>query len=136
MDLEVLKKKLSTYRNARGQVRGINDDLLMEVLAAWEHWTGQTGGFCTAIGVSRAGISSIIGKAKKLRRKGFPTDQFKEITVVDGSSASPLPPCNGIEVIWDGGRVIRFLEVNHLVGFLKAVGISCTANECPSKKVA
>lgn len=121
MDLEVLKKKLSTYRNARGQVRGVNDELLMEVLAAWEQWTGPTGGFCTAIGVSRPGISSIIGKAKKLRREGFPTDQFKEITVVSGSSESPLPPCSGIEVIWDGGKVIRFLEVDHLVDFLKKV---------------
>ena len=121
MDLEVLKKKLSTYRNARGQVRGVNDELLMEVLAAWEQWTGRTGGFCTAIGVSRPGISSIIGKAKKLRREGFPTDQFKEITVVGGGMGSELPPCNGIEVIWEGCRVIRFLEVDHLVDFLKKV---------------
>lgn len=136
MDLEVLKKKLSTYRNARGQVRGVSDELLMEVLAAWELWTGPIGGFCSAIGVSRPGISSIIGKAKKLRREGFAADQFKEVTVVGGGSGSEHPPCNGIEVIWDSGKVIRFLEVDSLVDFLRAVGGSCTAPACPAKKVA
>lgn len=120
MDLEVLKKKLSTYRNARGQVRGVNDELLMEVLAAWEQWTGATGGFCTAIGVSRPGISSIIGKAKKLRREGFPTDQFREVKVV-GASGGEAPPCSGIEVVWEGARVIRFLDVDNLIDFLKKV---------------
>jgi len=87
---------------------------------AWEQWTGPTGGFCAAIGVSRNGISSIIGKAKKLRREGFPTDQFKEISVV-GVARAELPPCNGIEVIWEGSRVIRFLDVDHLIDFLKKV---------------
>lgn len=121
MDLEVLKKKLSTYRNGRGQVRNVNDGLLMEVLAAWEQWTGPTGGFCTAIGVSRPGISSIIGKAKKLRREGFPTDQFKEVSVLGAMPGGELPPCNGIEVIWENGKVIRFLDVDRLVDFLKKV---------------
>ena len=120
MDLEVLKKKLSTYRNARGQVRNVSDDLLMEVLAAWEEWTGPTGGFCAAIGVSRNGISSIIGKAKKLRREGhFPAEDFKEIKVADG--AANLPPCSGIEVAWDGGKLIRFAQVDQLIDFLKKV---------------
>ena len=119
MDLEVLKKKLSTYRNARGQVRGVGDELLMEVLSAWEQWTGPTSGFCTAIGVSSKGISSIIGKAKKLRREGFPTDQFKEVSIV--GSKPEVGPCSGIEVIWEGARVIRFLDVDNLINFLKKV---------------
>lgn len=121
MDSEVLKKKLSTYRNARGQVRNVSDDLLMEVLSAWEQWTGPTGGFCTAIGISRNGISSIIGKAKKLRREGFPTDQFKEVTVVGAQVSGELPPCNGIEIVWDAGKLIRFAQVDHLIDFLKKV---------------
>jgi hypothetical protein len=120
MDLEVLKKKLSTYRNGRGQVRNVSDGLLMEVLSAWEQWTGPADGFYKSLGVSRNGISSIIGKAKKLRREGFPTDQFKEVTVV-GAQAGELPPCNGIEVIWDGGKLIRFVQVDHLIEFLKKV---------------
>ena len=119
MDLEVLKKKLSTYRSARGQVRGVNDELLMEVLVAWENWTGPSGGFSAAIGVSRKGISSIIGKAKKLRREGFPTEQFKEISIV--GTKTEMPPCSGIEVVWEGARVIRFLDVDNLITFLKKV---------------
>jgi hypothetical protein len=123
MDLEVLKKKLSTYRNTRGQVRNVSDELLMEVLSAWEQWTGPTGGFCSVIGVSRNGISSIIGKAKKLRREGFPTDNFKEVKVaemVTGEFES-RSPCRGIELSWDNGKLIRFEQVDQLIDFLKKV---------------
>lgn len=123
MDLEILKKKLSTYRTARGHVRKVNDELLMEVLSAWEQWTGPTGGFCATIGVSRKGISSMIGKAKRLKREGhFPTEDFKEITVAEsGSATGPLPPCAGIEVAWENGKLIRFSHVEQLVDFLKKV---------------
>jgi hypothetical protein len=66
MDLEILKKKVSSFRGDGGRVRNLSDDLLMEILTAWEQWTSPTKGFYTALGISRNGISSIIGKAKKL----------------------------------------------------------------------
>lgn len=41
MDLEVLKKKVSTCKvGESGQVSITNDELLIEVLLAWEQWTG------------------------------------------------------------------------------------------------
>ena len=120
MDLEVLKKKVSTYKGEKGRVSITSNDLLMEILSAWEQWAGPADGFYKSLGISRNGISSIIGKAKKLRREGFPTDQFKEITVV-GARAGELPPCNGIEVVWDGGKLIRFVQVDQLIDFLKKV---------------
>ena len=40
MELEVLKKKLSTFRGEGGRIRGVSDDLLLEILSAWEQWTG------------------------------------------------------------------------------------------------
>ena len=123
MDLEVLKKKISTFRGDGGRVRITEDDLLMEILRAWEQWTGPTSGFYTSIGVSQKGMASIIGKAKKLRREGhFPAEEFKEIKV----DSPPLStgfgggPC-GIEMSWDNGKVIRFSEVSQLVDFLKKV---------------
>ncbi len=120
MDLEVLRKKISTFRGEGGRVRITDDGLLMEILSAWEQWTGPASGFYTAIGVSQKGISSIIGKAKKLRREGrFPADDFKEIKVVDATGS--LPPCAGIELAWDQHRLIRFLNVDQLVDFLKKV---------------
>jgi hypothetical protein len=122
MDLEVLRKKISSYRGDGGRVRNVSDELLLEILLSWEQWTGPAKGFYTALGISSKGISSIIGKAKKLRREGFPTDGFKQIQV----SGDGLPevsdsgsPCQGIEVSWENGRLIRFGQVDQLVDFLK-----------------
>jgi hypothetical protein len=119
MDLEVLKKKISTFRGEGGRVRITDDHLLMEILAAWEQWIGPASGFYGAIGVSQKGISSIIGKAKKLRREGhFPAEEFKEIKV-DGVPSMSASPCTGIELGLTDGKVIRFPQVDQLLEFLK-----------------
>ena len=121
MDLEVLKKKLSTYRNSRGQVRNVSDELLMEVLSSWEEWSGPAKGFYASIGVSQTGMASMIGKAKKLKREGhFPVEEFKEVKITEFGNAG-LPPCSGIELSWDNGKLIRFAQVEQLVDFLKKV---------------
>jgi hypothetical protein len=120
MDLEVLKKKISTYRGEGGRVKITDDSLLLEVLSEWEQWTGPADGFYKAVGISSKGMGSIIGRAKRLRREGFPTDGFKEIRVA-GPSVGPMGPCSGIEIAWDNGKLIRFQEVDQLVDFLKKV---------------
>lgn len=119
VDLEVLKKKVSTYKGEKGRVSITSNDLLLEVLSAWEQWTGPADGFYKALGISRNGISSIIGKAKKLRREGFPVQDFKEIKIADPIVISG--PCSGIEIVWDNGKLIRFQQVELLIDFLKKV---------------
>jgi hypothetical protein len=119
VDLEVLKKKVSTYKGEKGRVSITSNDLLLEILTAWEQWTGPADGFYKALGISRNGISSIIGKAKKLRREGFPGQDFKEIKLAD--STIPSGPCSGVEIVWDNGKLIRFGQVELLVDFLKKV---------------
>lgn len=123
MDLEILKKKLSTYRNARDQVRNVPDELLLDVLSAWEHWSGSTPEFYRGIGVSFRGMASMMGKAKKLRREGrAPVTEFKEVTAeVLGSALSNGMSGMGIELCWDQGKVIRFPQVEVLIDFLKKV---------------
>jgi len=119
VDLEILKKKISTYRGDGGRVRINDPGLLMEILVAWEEWSGASKEFYRAIGVSQTGMASIIGRAKKLRRDGqFPTDNFKEIKVAGSAAAGP---CQGIEMVLDGGKLVRFQEVDQLVDFLKKV---------------
>lgn len=121
MDLEILKKKISTYRGEGGRLTKVNDEVLMEILLAWEQWTGPAKGFYTAIGVNNhRKMASILGKAKKLRREGFPTDGFKELKVVDGGAvaASSNGPCGGIELQYKESQ-IRFSEVDLLLEFLK-----------------
>lgn len=121
MELEILKKKVSTFRGEGGRVVGVSDELLLEILEAWEHWTGPAHGFYTGLGVSAKGIASIIKKAKRLKREGFPSGDFKEIKV-DGPGAAPSSvgsPCVGIELGLTDGRVIRFPSVDPLLEFLK-----------------
>jgi hypothetical protein len=118
MELEVLKKKISSYRTEGGHLTKVSDELLIEILLAWEQWTGPTKGFYSAIGVHAKKMASIIGKAKKLRREGFPGDGFKEIKVASAAEFAG-GPCAGIEVAWEGGKLIRFQQVDQLVDFLK-----------------
>ena len=122
MDMEVLKKKISTFRGEGGRVRITDDALLMEILLAWEQWKGPIKKFYQAIGISHAGMASIMGKAKKLRREGhFPAEEFKEVKIAEGSSnaMSNLSGCNVIELSWENGRIIRFGQVEQLIDFLK-----------------
>jgi len=121
--MEVLKKKISTFRGEGGRVRITDEGLLMEILSAWEQWTGPQKDFYKAIGVSQKGMASVIGRAKKLRREGhFPVEEFKEVKVSEGSVVeSSLSGCNVIEVNWENGRVLRFGAVDLLVDFLKKV---------------
>lgn len=121
MDLEILKKKVSSYRTDGGQVRKVSDELLLELLHAWEQWVGSGREFARSIGVNRNAIPKLIGKAKKLKREGFPGGDFKEIHVAE-NSAGPSSfggPCTGIELCWTDGKVIRFPQVDQLLEFLK-----------------
>ncbi len=123
MELEILRKKISSYRTEGGHLTKVSDELAMEILSAWEQWAGPTKDFYTAIGVSSYKMAKVIGKGKRLKREGhFPVEEFKEIKVSDkGHGPGALPPCSGIEVAWDNGKLIRFSEVDQLVDFLKKV---------------
>lgn len=123
MDLEILKKKISTFRTEGGHVKIKDDALFLEILLAWEQWTGPGTGFASAIGLNRQSVSKLVGHAKKLRREGhFPAEEFKEIKM-DGSGAATIAgsggPCTGIELGLTDGKVIRFPQVDQLVEFLK-----------------
>lgn len=122
MELEILKKKVSTFRGEGGRVHGVSDEVLIELLNAWEQWVGPSSGFAQAIGLNRNSIPKLIGKAKRLKREGFPTGDFKEIKV-EGSGGVPAGlssvPCVGIELGLTDGRVIRFPQVDQLLEFMK-----------------
>ena len=120
MDMEVLKKRISTFRGEGGRVRITDDALLMEILLAWEQWKGPTKEFYRQIGVSQTGMASIIGKAKKLRREGyFPVEEFKEVQVIDPGMGVLSHP--SIELCWDQNKIIRFPQVDQLLEFLRKI---------------
>ncbi len=120
MELEVLKKKLSSFRGDGGKIRGVSDDLLLEVLSAWENWTGSSKEFYQSIGSSRNGIASIIGKAKRLKREGYAAP-FEEVKIEGITNTdTPTPVVCDIEVL-DKNKIIRFRKVDLLIEYLKKV---------------
>lgn len=124
MDNAILKKRLSSFRTDKGTLTKVNDDLLIDILLAWESWTGTAKDFYTGLGISKMQLGGLMGKAKKLRREGFPTDGFKEIKVEEIPSnlvSLTSGPCQGVEILWEGGKLIRFPQVEQLIDFLKKV---------------
>lgn len=121
MDLSVLAKKISSYRTPKGQLRNLPNELLAEILHAWEQWTESGIGFYSAIGVNQKKMAKIMGKAKQLKRDGaFDGLNFTEVVLdQDSGQVIELPPCSGVELVWEGSRIIRFSRVEMLLDFLK-----------------
>ncbi len=119
MELEILRKKLNTYRTGKGRLTKVPDELAYEMLLSWEQWTGPARGFYSALEVDHRKVAGILGRAKKLKREGaFPDEIFKEIKV----SAEPVEACTApIIMKWERGRIIKFTEVNQLVDFLNTM---------------
>lgn len=122
MDNVTLKKKLSAYISDAGRLKNLNEDILYEVLIAWENWTGPSADFYRTLGFTYKQMAGVIGKAKKLKRDGvFGSGEFKQVRV-DGDlnmMATEQSPCAGAEIVWTNGRIIRFSGVDMLLDFLK-----------------
>ena len=119
MDMIILKKRLSTFRNDEGRLSNVSDELLLDILKAWESWTGKAKELYAGLGLTKQQMAIMIKKAKKLTRSGAKSE-FREINI-----ESVLGPAPGgivaIEVSWESGKVIRFPSVDQLVDFLKKV---------------
>lgn len=123
MDNVTLKKKLSTYLTSGGHLKNVSDEVLYELLFAWENWTGTGVEFYRSVGFTQSKIAGLIGKAKKLKREGhFGSAEFKQVSV----DMPPSPtvsvnggPCAAVEIVWTNGQVIRFSGVDYLMDFLK-----------------
>ena len=116
MELDTLKRKLSTFKTESGRLKNVSDELLMEILSAWETWSGSGAGFYRAIGTNHKKFASLLGKAKKLKREGYIASEFQEVKVVDTASA----PQYRVELVWNN-HVIRFGDVDSALEFLRKV---------------
>lgn len=121
MDNVTLKKKLSSYVSDKGYLKNVSDDVLYEVLVSWENWTGSSKEFYSSVGFSHAQMAAVIGKAKKLKREGhFGEGEFKQIKVQSQEVTDAANgPCGVAEIVWTGGKIIRFSKVESLIDFLK-----------------
>lgn len=121
MELEVLRKKLSSFKTEGGKTKNVSDDLLLEILSAWEHWGGSAIDFYRGIGSNNKSMAALLRKAKRLKREGA-TMPFSEVKFDDMSASGPDMasfPCD-IEV-QDHNKVIRFRKVDLLIEYLKKV---------------
>ncbi len=123
MDHNILKKKLNTFKTSKGKLTQVSNDVVLEVLRAWEEWPGSAADLYRAIGLSKMQLVTMIQKAKRLVKSGavIETD-FKEVKLDQlalGGLAASGSGC--IELIWDNGKLIRFSQVEQLIEFLKKV---------------
>jgi hypothetical protein len=121
MELNVLSKKISSYRTPKGQIRSLPNELLAEILHAWEQWAGAPSAFYKLLGVDYRKMGSMMGRAKQLKRDGaFDGLNFTEVVVEDAVSLkTPNLGCSEIELVWDNNKIIRFKTPELLVEFLK-----------------
>ena len=126
MDLTMLSKKISSYRTPKGRVTKLPDEILGEILQAWEQWPGTANDFYRALGSHQKKMAKLMGKAKQLKRDGaFDGLNFTEV-IVEGAastlSTSKLSgDCTGIELVWDNSKIIKFGNSDLLLDFLKKV---------------
>lgn len=119
MDQTVLKKRLNTYKSSEGRLNNIDDEVVIDVLRAWEQWQGSSAELYRELGLSKMQLVTIIQKAKKLVKEGaLAGSDFKEVKV---EPKMPSGEGYGIEVSLGGDKLVRFSEVTQLVEFLKAV---------------
>jgi len=120
MDNANLKKRLSTYKTEGGYLKGVDDELLVDILAAWEDWSGSSKDFYTSLGTSYRQMGTLMGRAKKLKREGVvASTEFKEIKL-QGGEPTPGEHCTGGMVLhWQGAHKIEFSTVDCLLDFLK-----------------
>lgn len=121
MDNTVLRKKLNTYKSPKGVLKRLSSEVIMEVLGVWQKWPGTTAELYRDLELGKGQMSALIREGKRLIKSGAIVEsEFKEIKVADATTTN-TGPCNGVEIMWDNGKLIRFQQVDQLVDFLKKV---------------
>ena len=122
MDNAILKKRLNTYKSDKGKLKNVSDEVVLDVLRAWENWPGTSADLYRELGLSKMQMVIMIKKGKNLVKGGVVMEsEFKEIaTNAHPESFSQTREYN-VELTWDNGKVIRFAHVEQLIDFLKKV---------------
>ena len=122
MEQGILKKRLNTFKSAKGTLKRVSDEVIMEVLRAWESWPETSKGFYQGLGLSKQQLAILIKKGKSLIKSGAVSEsEFREIKV-ENSGGVPTMPCAGAMILkWEKGKHIEFSKVDQLVDFLKKV---------------
>ena len=100
----------------------MSDEVILEVLKAWENWPRATAELYRELGLSKMQLVILLKKGKKLVKNGAIIDaDFKEIQVAAPLGNDPLLAGSSLTMSWDNGRLISFPNVDLLVDFVKKV---------------
>jgi hypothetical protein len=101
----------------------MSNEVVLEVLQIWQNWQGSTAELYRDLDLSKGQMSALIRAGKRLIKNGYAVDgDFREVKIQEASGGAgnvKSPPCDGVELIWDNGRSIRFGQVEQLIEFLK-----------------
>ncbi len=119
MEFAVLRKKLTSYRSKEGKLKKVPGELLVAVLRSWEAYTGPMAEFGKEVGLRQSQLGPLIHRARIYAKTSLQgSEDFTEIKI---SESAPAAAEGGIELIWEGGKIIRFRRTDELVEFLKKV---------------
>jgi len=121
MENAVIKKRLNTYKSDGGRLSKVDDEVVLDVLRAWENWRGSTAELYRELGLSKMQLLIMLKKGKKLVKNGAGSGgSFKEISISApiGGGATDY----AIELSLEQGRLVRFKEVSQLIEFLRLAG--------------
>ena len=125
MDNTVLRKKLNTYKSPKGVLKGMSNEVVLDVLQIWQNWQGSTADLYRDLELSKGQMSALIRAGKKLIKNGYAVEsEFKEMKIAESPSnltSLSAGPCSGVEILWDNSKLIRFQQVEQLIDFLKKV---------------
>ena len=121
MDLMILRKKLDGFRTSSGSIRDVSPEVLWELRAAWENFTGPIEQFRSELGIHTGTLRNLLSSAKKLNHvmasagsMGLQEQTNESVSEVTQSDQRRL------ELVYDRGeKVIRFPDVDTLIDFLK-----------------
>jgi hypothetical protein len=112
----ILKKRLNSFRSTKGSLVRVPDELIIDIIRAWERWPGSAKTFYSSIGIKREQLASLIKKGKRLLKDGKDTlGPFTPIDIKNPPGQHKVP----IILNWDKKKSIKFYEVDHLIEFLK-----------------
>ena len=58
----ILKKRLNTCRTSKGNLVKIPNELVIDIMRAWERWTGTAKSFYQSLGLKKQQLANIIKK--------------------------------------------------------------------------
>ncbi len=112
----ILKKRLNTFKNAKGALYGLPDELIIDLVRAWERWPGSAKSFYQGIGIKKQQMGFIIKKGKRLFKEGTEKlGPFIPVEVKTDKDCHKAPMILNL----DKKNFISFYQVDHLVEFLK-----------------